>query len=439
MYLNSKHMQVALLLKKSEIDDYKILSKMLNFTPSSFFSYLREIESVVLNKNETDIKILMNDIRNTKNLLYLIKKKQHITKDERISYIIFKLLKDRLINITKLSEELNVTRRTLNYDLETIKTKLSIYKIDLIPYKNIGLTIFGKEISIRRMFLGYIIKFFIEKNFLPKLIRDEFANFLKQSNYKSLSKNISNLDIEDNDSFYYNELVLISAGLAFSYLEENLETTSIKINDNFSLNIVDCCVNYFNDLLQKRCYIHEEFSSQLNEYLKHFEKVIAIFFNFKIDDNIYKILPIKKWLVFLYVKDVFDIKDLYFINILKNELPSKVNLLANKLKVKIPKVSLYDSFIIYFFISNLIDTEIISLKENAIFVYKNIPTSLVENIVKKIEKVYAVEITKTVRFKNINFYLKNNYVSTVYSLENFDLTKSHVKHIKLSISDFLMS
>ena len=201
MYLTSKHIQVALILRKSKIVDYKILTKMLNITPSTFFSYLRDIENIILKKDEPDVKILMRYLKETSNLVYLIKSQQNITKDERVLYIIFKILKDRVINVTKLSEDLNVTRRTLNYDLDKVKLKLERYNLFLVSCRNIGLNIVGEEINIRRMLLGYILKIFIEKNFLPKIIRNEFASFLKKNNYKIIKKNIPSLEMEVEDSF----------------------------------------------------------------------------------------------------------------------------------------------------------------------------------------------------------------------------------------------
>ena len=439
MYLTSKHIQVALILKKSKIDDYKILSKMLSFTPSSFFSYLRDIERIILDKNETDIKVLMKDLRETSDLIYLMKQKQYMTKDERILYIFFKLLKDRVINITKLSQELSVTRRTLNYDLERIKLKLSTYNIILVPYKNIGLMVSGDEVNIRRMFLGYIIKIFIEKLFLPKILRNEFAKFLRETNFKQLSKTLCNLNIEDDDSFYYNEVVLNSSCLAFSYSPNEFKTTKIKLTDDFSLDILDILSNYFHDILKKRYYVPNDHLSQLNEYLFSFERIINLFFNFKINKDVYKIIPIKKWLVFLLTKNTFDIKDLYFINILKNDFPSQINSLTNKLKSKIPGTSLYDGFIIYFFISNLIDAQTIPCYKNSIFVYKNIPALLVKVIVKKIETIYSIKISSSIRVKDIGNYLNSNSVSTIYFLEDFDFKKADINFVKVSISDFFIS
>ncbi|MGL5428251.1 MAG: hypothetical protein ACRDAS_10095 [Cetobacterium sp.] len=137
MYLNSKHMQIALVIKQSEVNDYKVLSKLLGITPSSFFSYIRDLEKIIYNESNIDIKILIKIFRKDSNLIYKIKKVQSLTKDERIVFIIFKLLNERFINISKVAEQLNVTRRTLSYDLAKIKIKISTYNLQLDGYKNL--------------------------------------------------------------------------------------------------------------------------------------------------------------------------------------------------------------------------------------------------------------------------------------------------------------
>ncbi len=438
MYLNSKHMQIVLAIKKSNVDNYKILSKLLDITPSSFFSYIRDIEKIIYNKSNLDIKILIKIFKEDNNLIYKIKKFQSLTKEERIVFIIFKLLNERFINISKIAEQLNVTRRTLNYDLKKIKIKLATYNLSLDMYKNLGLVVSGDEVYIRRMFLGYIIKYFIEKEFLPKIMRDQFGAFLKQNNFKNISKATSYVESKTEDSFYYNQLILNSSILSFSSNIGNRQTIKFKITDSFEVSILENLSWYFSSILNNRCYINNFFSKKLEQYKIDLEKILSSFFDFKFDQNIYDKIPLKKWVIFLVVKEIFEIKDNYFINILIDDFPEDIFKLTSKIKNKIPATTIYEGFIIYFFIiniANLSKNEKLSLN-NYIFIYKNIPSSLVSVITKKLEKLYSIKFKDIVKFNSLKNYIKYNKPTAIYSIEEFSFSSLNIKHIKVALSNF---
>ncbi|MGL5544260.1 MAG: helix-turn-helix domain-containing protein [Cetobacterium sp.] len=440
MYLNSKHIQIALVIKKSNVDNYKVLSKLLDITPSSFFSYIRDIEKTIYNESNIDIKILIKIFKEDNNLIYKMKKLQSLTKEERIVFIIFKLLNERFINISKVAEQLNVTRRTLNYDLEKIKLKLSTYNLSLDMYKNLGLVVSGDEVYIRRMFLGYIIKHFIEKDFLPKIMRDQFGAFLKQNNFKNISKATSYIESKIEDSFYYNQLILNSSILSFSSNIGDKQTIKFKITDSFEVSILEDLSWYFSSILNNRCYTNNFLSEKVEQYKIDLEKILSSFFDFKFEQDIYDKIPLKKWIIFLIVKEIFEIKDNYFMNILIDDFPENIFKLTNKIKNKIPATTIYEGFIIYFFMINIISLskeEKLSLN-NYIFVYKNIPSSLISVITKKLEKLYSIKFKNTVKFNNLKNYIKHNKPTAIYSIEEFDFNSLNIKHIKVALSDFFM-
>ncbi len=440
MYLSSKHMQIALAIKQSRVDNYKILSKLLGITPSSFFSYIRDIEKVIYNESNIDIKILIKIFREDSNLIYKIRQIQSLTKEERIVFIIFKLLNERFINISKVAEQLSVTRRTLNYDLEQIKTKISMYNLQLDVYKNLGLILSGDEVHIRRMFLGYIIKYFIEKDFLPKIMRTQFGVFLKQNNFKKISKATSYIESKVDDSFYYNEITLNSSIMAFSTNLIDKKVQSFKISSSFEVNILEDLSSYFTEILKNRYYTLDFYPDKLSEYTLNLEVILSKFFDLNFNEKIYDKVPLKKWIVFLLVKEVFEIRDNYFMNILIDDFPEKIFKLTNKIKNKIPSATIYEGFIIYFFMINIINLskeEKLSLN-NYIFVYKNIPSSLVNIIIKKLEKLYSIKLKNIVKFNDLKNYMKYNTPTAIYSIEEFDLKALNISHIKVSLSDFFI-
>lgn len=440
MYLNSKHMQIALVIKQSEVNDYKVLSKLLGITPSSFFSYIRDLEKIIYNESNIDIKILIKIFREDSNLIYKIKKVQSLTKDERIIFIIFKLLNERFINISKVAEQLNVTRRTLSYDLAKIKIKISTYNLQLDGYKNLGLVLSGDEVYIRRMFLGYIIKYFIEKDFLPKIMRTQFGAFLKQNNFKNISKATSYIESKVDDNFYYNEIILNSSIMAFSTNLIDKKIHSFKISPSFEVNILEELSDYFTEILKNRYYTLDFYPDKLNDYILNLEVILSKFFDLNFNKAIYDKVPLKKWIIFLLVKEIFEIRDNYFMNILIDDFPEKIFKLTSKIKNKIPSVTIYEGFIIYFFMINIINLskqEKLSLNKY-IFVYRNIPSSLANMIIKKLEKLYSIKFKDVVKFNDLKNYVKYNTPTAVYSIEEFDLKTLNINHIKVSLSDLFI-
>ncbi|MGL5933434.1 MAG: helix-turn-helix domain-containing protein [Cetobacterium sp.] len=439
MFTSSKHIQAVLVIKKTKIEDYKVIAKLLNIKPLSLFFYIQEIEKIFWGKNEFDIKTIIKKIKDSKEILPLLRKHQKITKPERKLYISFVLLDKRVINITQLSELLEVTRRTLSYDLEEIKRFLNFYNLKLVPHKNQGLRLEGVEKNIRRMLLGYIFKIFIERKFLPELINSYFMNFLKENNLKNILLKVNSIPKDKKNYIYYNDISLISSILAFTTNAESLPKNEFYITSEISFLIPTCAHPYLSDIANNRYYTPTNFLPKLKLYKTFFESTVNKFFKIEIDASFYQNLPIEKWLVFFVFKEIFEVNDLYYTNILTKNIPQNISSLIKKLQKQIPFITVYDGIVIYCFILDYIYKS----KENYknIFVYSNIPIPLTEVAIKRIEYIYNIKFDQVLHTKEFHALFKGNasIKYNVFSFENIDLNYKNITFKKISLSKFFNS
>ncbi|MGL4652183.1 hypothetical protein [Cetobacterium sp.] len=439
MYVSSKHIQIGLIIKQTKIDDYKTIAKLLNINSLSLFVCIKDIEKIVWEKNEFDIKTLIIKIRESKDIIFFLKKHQKITKAERILYTTFKLLDERFINMNQIAEKLEVTRRSLNYDLESIKTSLSFYKLKLIIHKNQGLNLIGSEENIRRMHLGYIFKIFIEKKFLPKIINKQFEIFLKKNSYQKISQIINSIPIDSKNYVYYNDLILASSILAFTNKSEQLPKEKVYLTQEISLEIPTCTLNYLYDILNNKYYVPENYYSILDSYKTEFESIINNFFKIKIEPSFYKNFPIEKWLMFFIFKDIFNITDLYYTNILNRNIPQNVYSLIKKLQKQIPSINFYDGLIIHFFILDYIN-QTKEIYKN-IFIYSNLPIPLSKVTISRIENIYNIKLDKVIHSKDLYtlFTESTSIKYNLFSFENLDFSYKNTTFKKISLSKFFES
>ncbi|MCZ0717602.1 BglG family transcription antiterminator [Aerococcus kribbianus] len=80
---------------------------------------------------------------------------------KRKAYIIKKLAEiDESITIADLTEKLNVSRGTVNKDINSLRKQLKDYGIDLIGTTNKGIQLSGEEYQIRLLYINYVLEYF---------------------------------------------------------------------------------------------------------------------------------------------------------------------------------------------------------------------------------------------------------------------------------------
>ncbi|WP_308575449.1 helix-turn-helix domain-containing protein, partial [uncultured Fusobacterium sp.] len=87
---------------------------------------------------------------------------KNIEKSERIAYILLKLFFHKTINLTRISQELDISRITLNGDLEHIKSFLKEFNLDLVSIQWRGIFLQGDPFMIEKVSVLFIAKLYLE-------------------------------------------------------------------------------------------------------------------------------------------------------------------------------------------------------------------------------------------------------------------------------------
>ncbi|WP_438570767.1 helix-turn-helix domain-containing protein [Cetobacterium sp.] len=107
---------------------------------------------------------------------------------ERRDYILLKLFFTNKIRLNSNFIELNLTRRTLNYDINKLKDYLKKYNLELNSLPSKGIFLVGEEKTIRELFANYLTKYLIEKNSCHKLFINLINDNIDKKEIKLIEK-----------------------------------------------------------------------------------------------------------------------------------------------------------------------------------------------------------------------------------------------------------
>lgn len=105
-----------------------------------------------------------------------------LEKKERIVYIVLKLILEGAINLTAISKELNVSRITLNADLEFIKELILDFDLKLVSVQWRGVFLEGDKYNLQKFSILFISKLYIEEYFssnLKKIVNPIVFNYFR--------------------------------------------------------------------------------------------------------------------------------------------------------------------------------------------------------------------------------------------------------------------
>ena len=117
MNLTSLHFKIIYCLRRNV---YSIgeLADILNISEFKVKRYTKDLEYLF---EEESIESIHKKINKAPKIIEKMRKKQSFTPEERQMYVILKFLKTDIINLRQISEEVEVTRRTLTNDLNELK------------------------------------------------------------------------------------------------------------------------------------------------------------------------------------------------------------------------------------------------------------------------------------------------------------------------------
>lgn len=170
---------------------------------------------------------------------------KNIEKSERIAYILLKLFFHKTINLTRISQELDISRITLNGDLEHIKSFLKEFNLDLVSIQWRGIFLQGDPFMIEKVSVLFIAKLYLEGYFhsnLKKVVNPLVIEFFRNSIDEESENKITELanklyihfDIQLGIVYYF----FLKSILIFNLykIKHNIEFPLLKIKQNPEVN-----------------------------------------------------------------------------------------------------------------------------------------------------------------------------------------------------------
>ncbi|AMY05978.1 PRD domain-containing protein [Staphylococcus condimenti] len=326
MPLNQKHFKLVQILLKSNLPIDKAAIE-LDISEKTIINYIKQI-----NREFTDIF----SIRKRDSLLVLTimddqKFWDELNKDSilnngsesiltnRLGKLFYELIINDISLIDDLSEKLYLSRTALNTLVTELREKIKEYNLQIIGKPNVGISLKGKEIYIR--------KFTIEK--LPKILNEEE---LPQPLNEKLDKlkNTMNLDTQtffnlqnsikitllrlskhkfiEKDSFKNTDAAIFKSNEfnTLNFLNEYISQTYASSNSNYELLLIAI------QLLGRRASLMEEIINESDEKLimkiiNNTIRDVKRYFDIQIDEDLFN-KDIKLHIKHLINRLIFNIK-----------------------------------------------------------------------------------------------------------------------------------
>lgn len=174
--ISSRHLRVLNLLNFTDGDNLEFLESFLDLSKANLNLYLKDIyksTSGVQKLNKIDL--ITKEILKFNNLFSDLKEQQIISKEERVFFLILKILIEGNLNLETLSKYLEVSRRTLNGDLVDIKKDLENFQLVIESHTGKGVFLTGENCNRKRALSCYIYKYLVEEKYLPKTLTNYFT------------------------------------------------------------------------------------------------------------------------------------------------------------------------------------------------------------------------------------------------------------------------
>lgn len=172
-----------------------------------------------------------------------------LEKKERIVFIALKLIFEKSINLTSISRELEISRITLNTDLELIRERLSAFDLFLESIQWRGVFIKGDEAKLQKFSILFIAKLYIEEYFncpfkmaINPVLNDYFRKYVPEEIEKRFIEICNNIYFNFGIQLGTYNYSIMLATLIFMYInsKKNMEyfidnqISSLDLNETLS-------------------------------------------------------------------------------------------------------------------------------------------------------------------------------------------------------------
>ena len=457
--LNGKNINILELLFQ---DRYTIndISSILNLNSRTVRYNVKDI-NYILNKNglkgikkEKDIYYI--EKREISKIKKLISEFSSLTFIDRRDYLLTRLLLNNRIVLSHESSMLDVTRRTLNYDLVEIKEFLAQFSITIKIIPGKGLTIEGKEENLKNLLVAFITKFLSDVRSLKSIFRKLIFSLMEEEVLNEILIKINGFlerigKTLPSYSFYaIVSIVIISYAKNKKFEDEYIypyasqeyykyynlvkefSEKEIKVDlDPYSIHMITAI------LLE--IYTSEfevGLDRKIDYFLEEIQKVIDDELNItkEFSKNIFSIIRIAVYKArFDIVQKNFDIMD----------VPKFCSDIFILLQEMIPKI--FDVFAVedIIFLAVVIQERIDEIKK-----MKIIPKRIVvvdnsfkqfssRRVREKLQQVYNVEVAGVIPSYKLRYFLKDNKnIDMIITLVNLTYESFEIPIYKLELKEF---
>lgn len=263
MTLSNRGSSILKILSMSEgKGNIKSLAKSLELAERTIRYELEKIDDYLLSRNMKPLErtfggsIFFEEYENFTQQAENLPSESMMDTHERRNYIFFKALFKEKINLTKLCEELDISRTTIKNDVKYLREELSKNNISLRAYQE-GLILEGTENDIRREQLKFLKRYSNSMFYDTSQIRTKtekiIEEYIKSVDFKVIKFFIDNVQKKMNKVISDEAYNIIAVYLIITVLRIKKEKFLEEIgNQNFLADTEEFrCISSFKDILEK--------------------------------------------------------------------------------------------------------------------------------------------------------------------------------------------
>ena len=267
MTLSNRGSSILKILSMSEgKGNIKSLAKSLELAERTIRYELEKIDDYLLSRNMKPLErtfggnIFFEEYENFTQQAENLPSESMMDTHERRNYIFFKALFKEKINLTKLCEELDISRTTIKNDVKYLREELSKNNISLRAYQE-GLILEGTENDIRREQLKFLKRYSNSMFYDTSQIRTKtekiIEEYIKSVDFKVIKSFIDNVQKKMNKVISDEAYNIIAVYLIITVLRIKKEKFLEEIgNQNFLADTEEFrCISSFKDILEKEFQI----------------------------------------------------------------------------------------------------------------------------------------------------------------------------------------
>lgn len=267
MTLSNRGSSILKILSMSEgKGNIKSLAKSLELAERTIRYELEKIDDYLLSRNMKPLErtfggnIFFEEYENFTQQAENLPSESMMDTHERRNYIFFKALFKEKINLTKLCEELDISRTTIKNDVKYLREELSKNNISLRAYQE-GLILEGTENDIRREQLKFLKRYsnlmFYDTSQIRTKTEKIIEEYMKSVDFKMIKSFIDNVQKKMNKVISDEAYNIIAVYLIITVLRIKKEKFLEEIgNQNFLADTEEFrCISSFKDILEKEFQI----------------------------------------------------------------------------------------------------------------------------------------------------------------------------------------